>query len=113
MSFSRERKITIVMGVITLTFLICWWPYAIIFMTIPSNEGNMKYLGYPITRTLILTHFKIRNVVLLSYTNSLINPLLYISINKQVRDAVRRLLTCQDIYHRREVQQSVDDASIN
>lgn len=84
---SRERKITIVMGVITLTFLICWWPYAIIFMTIPSNEGNMKYLG---------------NVVLLSYTNSLINPLLYISINKQVRDAVRRLLTCQDIYHRSE-----------
>ena len=30
--FSRERRVTIIMGTITLAFLICIWPYGVIFM---------------------------------------------------------------------------------
>ena len=78
LSFRREKRITIIMGTITLTFLICSWPYAIIFM----KRDN---------RPVVL-----QKVVTLLYSNSLINPILYICINKQVRKAIIKMFTCQD-----------------
>ena len=56
-------------------FLICWWPYAIIFMI-----GDFTLLW---------------NVVTLAYLNSLINPVLYILINRDVRICIRAILTCK------------------
>ena len=56
-------------------FLICWWPYAIIFMI-----GDFSLLW---------------NVVTLAYCNSLINPILYILINQDVRICIRAILTCR------------------
>ena len=35
----------------------------------------------------------LQRVVTLLYSNSLINPILYISINKQVRDAIKKMFT--------------------
>ena len=72
------------MGIITIAFLICWWPYAILFML---KSGS----NYDIPKTLIL------NVVVLAYCNSLINPVLYIFINKDVRQSVVNLFTCKNI----------------
>ena len=76
--FRREKRITIIMGTVTLTFLVCSWPYAIIFM----KRDN---------RPVVL-----QKVVTLLYSNSLINPILYICINKQVRKAIMKMFTCQD-----------------
>ena len=78
--FRRERRVTIVMGTITLAFLICIWPYGVVFMTGGFLEKKKDIL---------------QKVVTLMYLNSLINPLLYILINKQVREALVKLLTCQ------------------
>ena len=65
------------MGTITLAFLACTWPYAVVFM--------MK------------VHDKVilQRIVTLMYLNSLINPVLYILINKQVSKAIFRMFTCQ------------------
>jgi len=71
----KARRITLVMGTITLAFLICWWPYAIIFMI-----GDFTLLW---------------NVVTLAYLNSLINPVLYILINRDVRICIKAILTCK------------------
>merc|ERR1711884_504980 len=67
---------------ITLTFLVCWWPYIIIFMlgdSIPWGEN----------KGIILWNF-----VTLAYSQSLINPVLYISINREVRRNVGKLFCC-------------------
>ena len=77
--FSRERRVTIIMGTITLAFLICIWPYGVIFM-----------MGVLQQKKEIL-----QKVATLMYLNSLINPVLYIFINKQVRRALVKLFTCQ------------------
>ena len=66
------------MGTITATFLVCWWPYAVLFMRRKASSWMW-------------------NVVVLAYLNSLINPLLYIFINKDVRQSVINLFTCKDI----------------
>jgi len=77
---NHNRKITLVMGVITLVFLICWWPYAVVLMM--RDKHNMELLG---------------NLALLAYTNSLLNPLIYISISEQVRESVVKVVTCQGL----------------
>ena len=43
----------------------------------------------------------LQKVVTLAYMNSLINPVLYICINKQVRKAIMKLFTCQEQEHDR------------
>jgi len=77
---SRERRVTFVMGTITLAFLICIWPYGVVFMKGGFLEKKKDIL---------------QKVVTLMYLNSLINPVLYILINKQVREALVKLFTCQ------------------
>ena len=74
-----ERRVTMVMGVITLAFLVCCWPYAVIFM-----------MGFDKASGAIL-----QKIVTLLYFNSLINPVLYICINKQVRASVIKMFTCK------------------
>ena len=66
------------MGTITLTFLICSWPYAIIFMMRDNRPVVLQ------------------KVVTLLYSNSLINPILYICINKQVRKSIMKMFACQE-----------------
>ena len=77
-------RITLVMGIITIAFLICWWPYAILFMLKSGSKYDIpgKWIW---------------NVVVLAYFNSLINPVLYIFINKDVRQSVVNLFTCKNI----------------
>lgn len=82
----REKRVTIIMGTITLAFLVCWWPYAVIFMMGDTNPAILQ------------------KVVTLAYLNSLINPILYICINKQVRKAIMKLFTCQEQEHDSEFQ---------
>jgi len=74
----REKRVTIIMGAITFTFLVCIWPYAIIFMMRDNRPVVLQ------------------KVVTLLYSNSLINPILYICINKQVRKAIVKMFTCQE-----------------
>ena len=69
------------MGSITAAFLICWWPYAILFML---QDDDIPKIW-------------IWNVVVLAYFNSLINPVLYMIINKEVRRSLVHLFTGENI----------------
>jgi len=84
----REKRVTIIMGTITFTFLVCIWPYAIIFMMRDNRPVVLQ------------------KVVTLLYSNSLINPILYICINKQVRKAIVKMFTCQEQEHDSEFNSS-------
>ena len=76
----REKKISLMMGTITAAFLICVTPYYIIFMSPVELEVKETYL--PI-------------LVMVMYLNSLVNPLLYVFLNSEVREGVFRLLLCK------------------
>jgi len=91
----REKRVTIIMGAITFAFLVCSWPYAIIFMM----RDN---------RPLVL-----QKVVTLLYSNSLLNPILYICINKQVRKAIVQMFTCQELEHDSEFNSSDDGGRLS
>ena len=69
-------------------FLLCWWPYAIIFVrgTFLETEEEKAATG----RLLY-------NMVIPAYLNSLINPLLYIALKEEVRDELKNLILCRDL----------------
>eukprot|EP00092_Neocalanus_flemingeri_P077557 GFUD01096347.1.p1 GENE.GFUD01096347.1~~GFUD01096347.1.p1 ORF type:complete len:336 (-),score=66.48 GFUD01096347.1:205-1170(-) len=77
-SSAMKRRVTITMGTITMAFLLCWWPFAIIFM-MGEHDPTILHM-----------------VVAIGYLNSLINPVLYICINTPVRRAIVTLFTSQD-----------------
>ena len=69
-------------------FLLCWWPYAIIFVrgTFMEGEEEKKTTGE-----------LLYNMVIPAYLNSLINPLLYIALNEDVRETLKNLILCRDM----------------
>jgi len=79
-SFSKERRITLMMGTITVVFVLCVAPYFVYFLAPGKAETKEKILPY---------------IVMLMYLNSVINPLLYIAINASIRKATLRMLSCQ------------------
>ena len=61
-------------------FLLCWWPYAVILIRgffLPEDKKTTGRLLY--------------TAVIGGYLNSLINPLLYIALNRDVRGELRNL----------------------
>ena len=79
-SFSRERRITLMMGTITVVFILCVAPYFIYFLAPGKPEAKERALPY---------------IVMLMYLNSVVNPVLYISINSSIRKATLRMLSCK------------------
>lgn len=76
----RERKISLMMGTITAAFLLCVTPYYTLFMSPVDLQVKETYL--PV-------------LVMVMYLNSLVNPLLYVSLNSEVRAGVFRMLLCK------------------
>ena len=74
--------------------MVCWWPYAIVFMV-----GFKSGFQLP----------TIHAVVILAYSNSLINPCLYMLINRDVRFELKKIFLCLD--PRLVAQSSIDDGS--
>ena len=79
-SFSKERRITLMMGTITVVFFLCVAPYFIYFLAPGKPEAKEKVLPY---------------IVMLMYLNSVVNPVLYISINSSIRKATLRMFSCK------------------
>ena len=78
---------TIRIGTVTLTFLLCWWPYMIMFMYWPYKYDGNKQIQRII--------FEI--VGNLGYINSFINPVLYISISRDIRRIILSNITCNKV----------------
>ena len=79
-SRARERRITLMMGTITAVFILCVAPYFIYFLAPGKPEAKEQVLPY---------------IVMLMYLNSVINPLLYISMNSSVRKATLMMFSCK------------------
>ena len=60
---------------INAAFLLCWWPYAVVvMMDMDAGVEEKKILD---------------DLILLGYLNSLINPCLYMIINRDLRASLR------------------------
>ena len=68
------------MGTITVVFILCVAPYFIYFLAPGKPEAKERVLPY---------------IVMLMYLNSVVNPVLYISINSSIRKATLRMLSCK------------------
>ena len=56
--------------------MLCWWPYAIVLMVGVENKRILD------------------DLILLPYLNSLINPCLYMIINRDVRRDLKNFFCC-------------------
>merc|ERR1712183_674234 len=72
-------RVTAIMGTLTIAFLLCWWPYAVVFMI--GVQKNIEIVS---------------NLVILAYLNSLINPCLYMIINRDVRAGLKNVFCCNN-----------------
>ncbi|XP_060053180.1 histamine H2 receptor [Erinaceus europaeus] len=79
---SREHKATVTLAAVVGAFVVCWLPYFTVFVyrglrgdqaVNPAFEAVVLWLGY---------------------ANSALNPVLYAALNRDFREAYRRLLRC-------------------
>uniref|UniRef100_A0A1I8GP40 G_PROTEIN_RECEP_F1_2 domain-containing protein n=2 Tax=Macrostomum lignano TaxID=282301 RepID=A0A1I8GP40_9PLAT len=78
---AKERRATLVLGLIMGAFVLCWFPF---FTT---------YLLHILCRC--VSHLVFDFFFWLGYCNSAINPVIYTVFNKDFRQAFRRILTCR------------------
>ena len=82
---SSHRKVTRLVTLIIAIFIICWLPYwvfQVVLITVPEVSRQPKILG--------LYH----GFTMLSYSNSMINPLLYAFTNESFRGAFISTFKC-------------------
>ena len=84
---SRERKLTMVLLIVTVVSLLSIFPYVIIGLLILSRNGESSQL---ILRVSVHLHLQNAIVVLL-YANSLVNPILYAIRMPEYRSALLAL----------------------
>ena len=83
------------MNSLSTAFLVCWWPYAIAFMV-----GFHRF-----------SKLTVKIVVILAYLNSLINPCLYMIINRDVRFQLRKIFRCHDHTLARQRSEDMEGSS--
>ena len=72
------------MTVVTLTFLLCWWPYAILFLLDIGSPNIHDIQSHDMT---------LAEADILVYANSLMNPIIYMACNPNVRKAIMYTFT--------------------
>ena len=77
----RERKASITLGIIMSAFTICWLPFFILALL----EPLIKYDPGPAIKSFTLW---------LGYSNSMLNPVIYVTFHQDFRRAFRELLRC-------------------
>ncbi|XP_028967290.1 5-hydroxytryptamine receptor 1-like [Galendromus occidentalis] len=77
----RERKASITLGIIMSAFTICWVPFFILALL----EPLIKYDPGPAIKSFTLW---------LGYSNSMLNPVIYVTFHQDFRRAFRELLRC-------------------
>ena len=96
-------------GAIVSAFLICWFPFAIMFAGAPFSpsigaffvnnnlEDTVTWLGIKISTQAI----KFDSAYILGYFNSCLNPFIYACMNNSIRSAMkknwRKIYTCFEL----------------
>jgi len=81
---ARERRATLVLGVVMISFVGCWLPF---------------FFVYPVS---LLTGLQVPELVFavifwLGYCNSALNPIIYTVFNRDFRRAFQKLLSCSSV----------------
>jgi hypothetical protein len=79
----RERKASITLGIIMTAFTVCWLPFFILALLGPL----MGYLDEIPRGVQSFTLW-------LGYTNSMLNPIIYVTFHQDFRRAFKELLRC-------------------
>ncbi|XP_047428884.1 somatostatin receptor type 5-like isoform X2 [Mugil cephalus] len=77
-----ERKVTRMVVIIVLVFVLCWLPF---------YTTNMVNLAYPIPENNATIYF---SLVILTYVNSCANPVLYAFLSKNFKQSFQKALCC-------------------
>ncbi|KAG9509776.1 5-hydroxytryptamine receptor 1, partial [Fragariocoptes setiger] len=83
-SVLRERKASVTLGVIMTAFTVCWLPFFILAVLRPFWASVNELPQFVNTLTLWL-----------GYTNSLLNPIIYVTFHHDFRAAFKHLLCCR------------------
>ncbi|XP_067112820.1 LOW QUALITY PROTEIN: histamine receptor H2b [Osmerus mordax] len=80
---TREHKATATLAVVLGAFVICWFPYFTFYLVMGlRGERNPPAMAHSV-------------VLWLAYFNSVLNPILYPSLNRDFRKAYGELLRCR------------------
>lgn len=81
-AMNRERKVFVTLSYIVMSYVICWFPYHIVF-------------DYSIFRPELVSDFLFNFTFWLTYINSALNPFLYAFTMPDNRKAIIRMITCK------------------
>ena len=80
----KQRRITLMMGVIIGTFAISWMPFAAMFFLSPYSKTISNFLQ---------TNAFVADIITwIGYLNSGLNPIIYASMNQDIRNGMARLI---------------------
>ena len=83
---SRQRKLTVTLLIMTIVSLLLWLPYLIFTFVILTGRRSLSFQQMMRVRFILL---------LLFYTNSFVNPIIYTIRIPEFRKALIALFTCQ------------------
>ena len=83
---SRQRKLTVTLLIMTIVSLLFWLPYLIFTFVILTGRRSLSFQQMIRVRFILL---------LLFYTNSFVNPIIYTIRIREFRKALIPLFTCQ------------------
>ena len=83
---SRQRKLTVTLLIMTIVSLLFWLPYLIFTFVILTGRRSLSFQQMMRVRFILL---------LLFYTNSFVNPIIYTIRILEFRKALIALFTCQ------------------
>ena len=85
-AISRQRKLTVTLLIMTIVSLLFWLPYLIFTFVILTGRRSLSFQQMMRVRYILL---------LLFYTNSFVNPIIYTIRIPEFRKALVALFTCQ------------------
>ena len=95
---SRQRRITLMVGTIVLTFLFCWFPYALMFALSPFSPDIEHFFTDNHLVDLVTwlgkyqDHQSCSHTDWSGYTNSFLNPIIYAIMNPSIRTTMKKQL---------------------
>lgn len=87
---AAQKKITTMMSVVIGTFILCWAPFAVMFLLFPFCWGEN---GDGVSVWLATHPAVIELITWIGYVNSFLNPMIYTIMNAEIRNGVKAIFS--------------------